>query len=159
MGRSPVGLDNVACFKVRTVRRSLASRRNGGGGARYVRFQGVELTARGVSSGVFALVNGLAFAGSLSPEHERFRRVNNDWFNEHLSDPCRGDPSLYDRALYPQATSWFREGAEEMLSRVDGYLRILDAHGIAWRATWSTDPGILLYEDEHQVVVVPGPSA
>jgi hypothetical protein len=120
-----------------------------------VRFQGVELTERGVSSGVFALVNGLAFAGSLTAAQERFRRVNNDWFNDHLPDPCRQDPTLYDRQRHPQATSWFRETAEQMLQRVDGYLRILDAHGIAWRATWSSDPGIVLYDDEHQVVVVP----
>jgi hypothetical protein len=31
----------------------------------------------------------------------------------------------------------------------------LDAHGISCDAVWSDDPGLAIYEDEHQVVVVP----
>lgn len=81
-----------------------------------------------------------------------------DWVPEVSAvDPTgyESDPSLSDRQHRPQATSWFQETATEMLHRLNGYLRILGPQGIAWRATWSSNPGLVLYEDEHQIVVVP----
>ncbi|MGR8009362.1 hypothetical protein ACU6WZ_13220 [Streptomyces hypolithicus] len=38
---------------------------------------------------------------------------------------------------------------------MDGYLEILTAHGVGWRLVRSDDPGRVVYEDAHQIVVVP----
>ncbi|MGW7200073.1 hypothetical protein [Streptomyces chryseus] len=38
---------------------------------------------------------------------------------------------------------------------VGGCLEILAAHGVVCRRVRSTDPGRVVYEDEHQIVVVP----
>ncbi|WP_219416804.1 hypothetical protein [Pseudonocardia nigra] len=38
-----------------------------------------------------------------------------------------------------------------------GYLAILERHGVECVELRSDDPGALIYEDDHQVVVVPHP--
>jgi hypothetical protein len=49
--------------------------------ATYVRFQGTTSNPRGVFTGVFGLVNGLAKRGQPTGEQKRFRRANNDWYD------------------------------------------------------------------------------
>ncbi|MFC6014421.1 hypothetical protein [Nocardia lasii] len=126
------------------------------GDLRYVRFHGVAAGRRGENPGVFGLVNGLWAAGQLSGPQVRFRRAGNDWFDENLANPGAVDPRVYDRERNPEARSWFKSSATTMIERVGGYLAILDAHGIAWERVESDDPGPVLYEDEHQIVVGSG---
>ncbi|GAA3237886.1 hypothetical protein GCM10017691_37440 [Pseudonocardia petroleophila] len=45
--------------------------------------------------------------------------------------------------------------ATEFLQLIPGYLEILRAHGVDCVEVRSDDPGRVVYEDEHQVVVVP----
>ena len=125
------------------------------GDLRYVRFQAVEPTPRGTWAGVFGLVNGLRRAGRLTAEQETFCRVNGAWYNAAYTDPSTVDPTVYDRELNPGAAAWFKIEATHLLDRVDGYLAILDAHGVRWRRVESDDPGRVVYEDADQVVVVP----
>ncbi|WP_433710826.1 hypothetical protein ACQP2U_31885 [Nocardia sp. CA-084685] len=87
-------------------------------------------------------------------EQERFRRVNNDWYNGNLVDPSEVDPGVYNRAVHPGAASWFKAAAVGMIERVEGYLAILDAHGVRWVRLDSDAPGKILYEDSNQVVAV-----
>ncbi|MGW7413721.1 hypothetical protein [Streptomyces sp. NPDC054863] len=123
---------------------------------RYVRFQSTTAHPRGHFPGVFALVNGLARDGKLTPEQERFRRVNNDWYDAAYPEPSSIDPSVYDHAVNPGAVAWFKVGSVELIGRVPGYLEILDAHGFECVEVRSADaPGRVVYEDEWQVVVVP----
>lgn len=42
-----------------------------------------------------------------------------------------------------------------LLERVPGYLRILAAHGVECVRVELADPGTVIYDDPHQVVVVP----
>jgi hypothetical protein len=121
----------------------------------YVRYQSPVPNVRGHHAGVFALVNGLGRGGALSAAEEEFWTRTNAWFNQNLALPT--DPSLavYDRARHPLAAAWFKSSAVAFLDRVPGYLAILAAHGIPCEAAWSDDPGLMIYEDEHQVVVVP----
>jgi hypothetical protein len=123
--------------------------------ATYVRFQGTISTPRGVFTGVFGLVNGLAKRGRLTAEQERFRRANNAWYDAAYTDPSTVDPSVYDPELNPLAVAWFKSSARELIDRVAGYLEILAAHGVGCERVQSADPGRVVYEDEHQVVVVP----
>ncbi|MGX1882253.1 hypothetical protein [Streptomyces sp. NPDC055287] len=121
----------------------------------YIRFQGTAPRARGNFPGVFGLVNGLAREGRLTPAQERLRRTNNDWYDAAYTDPSTVDPAVYDERLNPGAAAWFKPTAVELIARVGGYLEILAAHGVECRLVRSTDPGRVVYEDEHQIVVVP----
>ena len=69
--------------------------------------------------------------------------------------PAEVDPTVYDRGLNPEAAAWFKSSASAMIERVDGYLTILAAHEIAYELVRSADPGKVIYEDAHQIVVVP----
>ncbi|MFJ1756956.1 hypothetical protein [Kitasatospora sp. NPDC088134] len=104
---------------------------------------------------MFALVNGLAASGALTAEQEAFRRSSYDWYDANLVNPSHVDPAVYDRELNPGAEAWFKTSAHRHLEQVDGHLQILAAHGVGCEALRSVDPGKILYEDEHQAVVVP----
>ncbi|MEV4563907.1 hypothetical protein AB0K12_09060 [Nonomuraea sp. NPDC049419] len=121
----------------------------------YVRFQSPVPNARGVYPGVFGLVNVLAKHGRLSPEEQRFRDENHAWFHANLVDPSDVDPHVYDRVLNPKAMAWFKLAATHLLERVPGYLAILAAHGVECVRVEMADPGKVIYEDAHQVVVIP----
>ncbi|MFJ8820866.1 hypothetical protein ACIREE_03695 [Streptomyces sp. NPDC102467] len=121
----------------------------------YIRFQVATPDAHGHFKGVFGLLNNLGRQGRLSAEQESFRRANNSWYDAAYTDPSTVDPSVYDPAVNPGATAWFKPSATHLVERLDGYLEILDAHGVPWRKATSTDPGRVVYEDDVQIVVVP----
>lgn len=125
-------------------------------GLSFVRFQSPVRNERGTFTGVFGLVNGLARVGCLTVEQEAFRRTTNDWYDANFVNPAHADPSVYDTSLNPGAAAWFKATARIFIERVDGYLSILKSHQIPCEAVWSVNPGRIIYEDEHQVVVVPG---
>ncbi|MFC9246254.1 hypothetical protein ACFT7S_20340 [Streptomyces sp. NPDC057136] len=123
----------------------------------YVRFQAVVPNERGHFTGVFGLVNNLGRSGRLSAAEEHFRLLNNAWYDASYLDPSTVDPTVYDPAVNPCAAAWFKPTATHLLERVDGYLTVLRAHGIACETLRSTAPGRVVYEDDVQVVVVPHP--
>ncbi|MCF6522103.1 hypothetical protein [Streptomyces sp. JJ36] len=125
------------------------------GAARFVRYEGTVRDPRGHFPGIFFLVNGLAREGRLSAGEERFRRAANDWYDAAYTNPAEVDPAVYDHRVNPGAVAWFKISARHLIERVDGYLRILDAHGVPCRRVVASDPGEIVYEDEVQVVVVP----
>jgi hypothetical protein len=116
----------------------------------YVRFRSRYPSATGLKIGVFGLVNTLGRRGMLTPDEERFRRQNNDWYNAAYPEP-----DVYGPDTDPLAECWFKVTSGELMTRVTGYLTILDAHRIAWEEVRTTDPGTILYEDDWQVVAVP----
>lgn len=123
----------------------------------YVRFQATVPNRRGTYPGVFALLNGLAGENRLTVEQLAFKQSGYEWFDANLTDPSTVDPSLYDRELHPCAGAWFKASAHEHIERANGYLEILEEHGVGCEAVWVQIPGMVLYEDEHQVVAMPEP--
>jgi hypothetical protein len=119
----------------------------------FVRFQAVEPNGRGTFPGVFALVNWLDLDGLLTPEERQWRLLSNAWFHADLVDPATVDPTVFDRTLHPKVGCWFDDSAVHLLDRVPPYLAVLDAHGVAWQKVTSTNPGRVIYRDEHQIVV------
>ncbi|WP_214405486.1 hypothetical protein [Pseudonocardia lacus] len=121
--------------------------------APYVRFQSPTPNPRGHFTGVFGLANGLALAGALSADEMEFWRTTNAWFHANFPLP---DAAIYDRAVNPLASSWFKTAtADFLLARVPGYLQILGAHGVRCVEVRSDAPGRIVYDDEYQVVAVP----
>ncbi|MBN6058106.1 hypothetical protein JYK22_39660, partial [Nonomuraea sp. RK-328] len=110
---------------------------------------------RGVHPGIFDLINGLAKSGRLSAEEERFKVESHAWFHANLIDPCTVDPHIYDRDRNPRAVAWFKTSAGHLLDRLPGYLEILAAHQVECVRVEMADPGKVIYEDPHQVIVVP----
>lgn len=121
----------------------------------YIRFDSAVVNLRGTHTGIFGLVNGLARTGRLSPDELAWVRRNNDWFDAAYPDPATVDPTLFDRAVHPRTSCWFKVTATSLLERVPGYLAVLDRHGVPWVERRSTRPGKILYEDDVQVVVTP----
>ncbi|MFB7708439.1 hypothetical protein [Streptomyces sp. NPDC056105] len=123
--------------------------------ALYVRFQGTDRHERGQFPGVFVLANELAAQGKLTDEQYRFWRTNNDWYDANYPNPTHFDRQVYDPALNPGAVAWFKNSAVDLIRRVDGYLELLAAHGVECHRLESSNPGRVVYEDEHQIVVMP----
>lgn len=122
----------------------------------FIRFQSAEPNAEGRHPGFFGLINALSRSGELSAAEEEFRQANHAWYEAHYTNPATVDPAVYDHAVNPGATAWFKESAEELVARAGGYLEILDAHGIRCTRLVSPEPpGKVIYEDADQIVVVP----
>lgn len=121
----------------------------------YVRFEASVANSRGVKPGVFALANGLAHAGELSPDDYLWWRRSNDWMNAAYADPASVDARLFDQSVHPSTECWFKMSANHLVSRTREYLGLLDRYGVEWVERRSDDPGQILYEDNAQVVVDP----
>ena len=124
----------------------------------YVRFQGKGLTRTGDHAGIFGLVNVMGRNGMLTPGEEKFWRENNTWYSAACPDPGQIDPGVFDRAVNPHAAAWFKATASHLIERIPGYLAILDAHHIAWEQLRTSDPGVIIYADDCQVVAIPHPA-
>jgi hypothetical protein len=68
-------------------------------------------------------------------------------------NPSSVDPTVYEDN--PYAATWFVPTARHLLEPIPGYLKILAAHNVPCERYTSTSPGRVIYEDPHQVVVVP----
>lgn len=121
----------------------------------YIRFQASVPHARGTCPGVFALANGLARDGLLSEADATWWRISNDWGNAAYLDPSTIDPTLFDRELHPGAASWFRVSATHLVDFARGYVSLLERYGVSVDEVHSAEPGLVLYEDDVQVVAVP----
>ncbi|WP_157973742.1 hypothetical protein [Desertihabitans aurantiacus] len=120
-----------------------------------VRFQSAVANRLGRFPGVFAMANGLAHQGLLSPEDHQWWRSANDAANAAYHDPSTVDPSCYDPTLNPGARSWFKSDATGLLSTVQQYLALLDRYAVPWHELRTRTPGRIVYEDDVQVVAVP----
>lgn len=121
----------------------------------FVRCQARRPNSHGTYPGVFGLVNGLALGGNLSEMELAAWRDGNSWFNAAYPDPSKSVPGIYDPELNPQAAAWFKDTATHLIERVEPYLEMLRQHNVEFRKLVSNDPGIIVYEDSVQVVVVP----
>jgi hypothetical protein len=119
----------------------------------YVRFQSPVPDRRGRRIGIFGLVNMLGNRGMLTADEEQFRRTTNAWYDATFVNPTSVDPTVYD--LNPLAAAWFDSTAEHLMDPIPGYLSILAAHSLPCERYASSDPGRVLYQDPHQIVVDP----
>ncbi|MBT2555368.1 hypothetical protein [Arthrobacter sp. ISL-5] len=121
----------------------------------FVRYQATAPNGRGSYPGIFALANGLENSGKLSSEDWASWRCANNHYDAAYVDPSTVDESIYDRAINPLAQSWFKSTATHLLVGLDFYTDLLRRYDVEWQVLYSDDPGILLYEDDVQIVVTP----
>lgn len=76
----------------------------------------------------------------------------NDWFSDNLAVPTRFER----RAGGQSALSWFKPTAAEHISRMHALKTALEACGVHVEVVTSRTPGVILYEDEHQIAAEPG---
>ncbi|MEC5179418.1 hypothetical protein [Arthrobacter sp. CG_A4] len=122
---------------------------------KHVRYQAVSPNRRGLFPGIFALANGLANSGRLGPPDWTAWRRANDRADAAYLDPMTVDASVYDRAINPTAQSWFKNTATNLPADLHFYEDLLRRYGVEYRMLRSDDPGIVLYEDDVQIVVAP----
>jgi hypothetical protein len=89
----------------------------------------------------------------LTAEESAWLGTNNAWYEAAYRQP---DAAVFDRTVNPITECWFKSSAVVLLSRVEGYLALLDEHGVAWERVESEAPGRVVYEDAVQVVVALG---
>lgn len=119
----------------------------------FIRYQSPEPDHRGRRVGIFGLVNQLGHRGLLTVAEEAWRRENNAWYDATYTNPSDVDPTVYADNLL--AAAWFKPSAKHLFTRIPGYLAILEAHQVPCHRVAASDPGRVLYEDPHQIVVIP----
>ena len=125
----------------------------------YRRFQSAVPNRHGRFPGVFAMANGLAEEGMLSPADHAWWARENERCDRLYTDPSTVDPACFDRELNPGARSWFRDTATELIAVTAGYLALLDRYGVRWVELRTSWPGRIVYSDDVQVVAVPATAA
>lgn len=98
-------------------------------------------------SGVVGELRRLKESGDL-PEYEHAHVAELfAWLNEHLPQPP------FSSAEWPKdAISWFKPSAQTFIAKIREIIAILEEHGRFVRTLTTTDPGVIRYEDEFQVV-------
>ena len=123
--------------------------------APFLRFQSAVPNRHGRHPGVFALANGLAAEGRLSPRDRAWWVGANPRCDELYPDPSGADPRCYDPVANPGARSWFKAAATDLLTVTADYLALLDRYGVPWVELRTAWPGRVVYDDAVQVVAVP----
>jgi hypothetical protein len=108
----------------------------------------------GRREGVFSTAYDLRRAGELpSHLHKELDRALK-WFGKQLTIPERFTRGPR-RGEAGMAISWFKDSAEDCVSRMRTICRVLEEHGIATEMLTTDRPGYIVFEDEQQVVAVP----
>lgn len=117
----------------------------------YIRFTILDTDPdSGHASGVLIAASNLRDEGALSPtEHESLKAAI-AWFNDHLPVPA-----LLRQPGNRRAISWFKPAAAEAIRRMWQLKSLLDPHGYHVEVLRTALPGMVIYEDEWQVVAQP----
>lgn len=70
-----------------------------------------------------------------------------DFYNENL--PC---PPFQNSKWSIKAVSWFKDSATEFINKMWDLAAILEQNGLHIRILKTDKPGMILYEDEYQIV-------
>jgi hypothetical protein len=99
-------------------------------------------------TGVIAEARFLRDADELSPDEARRLEDTYRWLNENLPQPP------YSSSDWPDdVAAWFKDDAQESISRMWDLAALLREHDVPVRMLRSKNPGRIVYEDRFQVVV------
>lgn len=108
----------------------------------------------GRRKGIFAVAYDLRRDGKLLAYEEERVTEAIEWFKKNLKIPDRFSVSVRSNAK-PKAISWYKDTALECISRMYDLKAILEMHGIFVELIKTDKPGLIVYEDEHQVTAEP----
>lgn len=116
----------------------------------YLRFQTkIPCSQSGRPAGILVAAHEVRDSNDISIEEEAWVRKLLAYFNLHLKVPsCLNEPENR------RAISWFKEGSS-MIDRVWSLKAFLEEQDIFIDVLTTRDPGIVIYEDGHQVVAKP----
>jgi hypothetical protein len=81
-------------------------------------------------------------------------RCQSEWFNRNLMIPKAFSVSGHKGFGQP-GLSWFKPAATEHISRMHSLKVALEACGIHVEVLTTRDPGLIVWQDEHQIVAEP----
>lgn len=120
-----------------------------------VRFVTPKIDPRsGRRQGLFAAARDLRESGRLSAGDEARLDAIRERFSINLSVPNRFSLSARAHAK-EQAISWFKDTSQDCISRMRDYASVLDDYDVLTEMIRTLRPGIVVYEDDHQVVAYP----
>lgn len=121
--------------------------------AMYLRFQTKSPDPRsGHPTGILVAAHELRDSGKLGRDEEQWLRDSLSYFNMHLKVPsCLKDPK------HRRGVSWFRSHSR-MVHRIRDLVAFMENQGIFIDMLHTDDPGIIYYEDGHQVVAKKRPA-
>jgi len=100
--------------------------------------------------GIFQTLVDIREKGQLHGYEETIVSKHHEWFNENLERPTKLRRSSKPHALN-KAISWYKDTAQEHISRMYELSHILEAHDVPVEVIHTERPGYIVYEDEHQV--------
>lgn len=104
----------------------------------------------GHASGALVAAHTLRDEGDNSvEEHAELRRILG-WFTEHLPVP-----KVLVEVEHRRAISWFKPSATQAIRKMWEVKRLLEGHGYHVNVLHTRHPGIVVYEDEWQIVAKP----
>ncbi len=106
--------------------------------------------------GIFRAIDRLRKDGKLLPYEEEHVAALRRWFDAHLGEPTRFTTSKppYHRKN-KKAICWFKDSAQEHISRAREMVAILENHGIVVEMLKTEQVGYIAYEDEFQIAAEP----
>ncbi len=116
----------------------------------FVRFVvGAEDEHHRLLTGLITEARLLRDKGALSIHEEEFLESTYEWFNANL--PC---PPFSTSGWSRDAVTWFKDSAIDAIKKIRELAVLLEQHGALVRMLRSKNPGLVLYEDGYQIVVV-----
>jgi len=107
-------------------------------------------TDSGHTSGILVTAHRLRDEGDISvDEHAELRQML-AWFTEHLPIP-----KVLNNIEHRRAISWFKPTASQPIRKMWELKSVLEAHGHHVNVLQTRDPGVVVYEDDWQVVAKP----
>lgn len=114
----------------------------------YVRFVvGTNREKPRTQAGVITWLQDLKERGQLPDYEAEHVEEFFQWLETHL--PC---PPFKGKGWSPDAISWFKGSAQSMISKFRELIAILEQHDHPVQMLKTEQPGMILYEDEFQVV-------
>lgn len=116
-----------------------------------IRFASLSMDREsGNASGMLVVAHQLRDEGDISCDEHEVLRVALLWFTEHLPIP-----KILRDVEHRRALSWFKPTASDAISQMWNLKQILESHDIHVQVLSTHDPGIVIYEDEFQVIAKP----
>lgn len=115
----------------------------------YLRFQTQIRSHRsGERLGIFYAANHIQVTRELAWTTRQRLEDTLCWFNVHLRVP-------HVRARHRRSVFWFKSSAKSFISRIWDLAWILEEEGLHVAREWTTNPGMIVYEDDYQIAAVP----